>query len=91
VGPLGGGRYMWYAGTEVGVPLRGSLYLFAGADAGNSVNRSGDLFRNVKGDLFVGGGVLTGYGPIRGGVAFPYDGRMRFTSFRIFLSIGLQF
>ncbi len=92
VAPLGGGRYMWYAGIEYGFPLsKKGLYLFSGFDLGNSVNRREDVLSKNKADIFTGLGFFTAYGPLRGGIAFPYDGGMNLYHFKLFLSLGFRF
>jgi outer membrane protein insertion porin family len=92
VAPYGGGNYYWYVGTEIGVPVAGGFYIFSGFDSGNSVNSTKNLFKNIKSDIFLGAGTVTAIGPIRLGVAFPYENnQIRLKDFKIFMLVGFQF
>jgi len=92
IAPYGGGNYYWYFGTEFGIPAFGGVYGFFGFDVGNSVKDADLLLKDLKADLFVGAGTITAAGPLRLGVAFPYeDNRIRFKDFKIFMLIGFQF
>jgi outer membrane protein insertion porin family len=92
IAPYGGGSYYWYYGFEVGIPVVSSIYLFTGFDTGNSVNNAKELFKNVKSDAFLGAGTVSALGPIRFGVAFPYENnRFKLKDFKIFMSVGFQF
>ncbi len=92
IAPPGGGDIYWYWGEEFGLPLfKKGFYLFTGFDAGNAVKRGENPFKYPRWDLFLGGGISTAAGPIRGGLAWPYQGKLNLTNFRIFISIGFQF
>ena len=91
VAPPGGGEIFWYAGTEVGFPLFGSAYLFTGFDAGASVKRNQNPFGEIKKDIFVGAGSLTGAGPIRFVVALPLENKITLSSLKFLFLVGFNF
>ena len=91
VAPYGGGDIFWYTGLEVGFPVKKPLYLFTGADFGNSVKKSENPFKDFKKDIFVGGGVVTAMGPIRVIVATPLEGKISLTNLKFGVLIGFTF
>ncbi len=92
VAPAGGGEIYWYAGLEMGIPIfKKGPYLFGGADFGNSVKHNQNPFGEIKKDIFLGVGVLTKVGPIRGGLALPLEDKVSFKDVKPFLLVGFSF
>jgi len=91
VAPVGGGDLYWYAGAEMGIPLKKPLYGFFGFDVGNAVRRGVNPFADAKADLFAGVGSVTAVGPLRFVVALPLKGKVKPSSLKYLFLVGFNF
>ncbi len=90
VGQPYGGKYYAFGRLEFIIPLRGPFIGVLFGDAGAVVNKTGDLFRNIKADAGTALGVNTPIGPIRLDVAIPFE-RRGLKNFKAYLSVGYYY